>query len=125
VYHSGERPGRRRITPLARAVAIGEADGVLYACALSIELHIPEAASLKAKRAVVKHLVEAGRSRFGVAAAEVGHQDQWQHGELGFAAVAESAGHVEEVLDAVERFVWSHPEVTVIATGRSWTEPMD
>ena len=45
--------------------------------------------------------------------------------ELGFAAVAGSTGHVEEVLDAVERFVWSHPEVTVIATGRSWTELMD
>jgi len=125
VYHTGEHPGRGGIDPLAPAAGIGEAGGVLYACALSVELHIPEAASLKSKRAVVKHLVEAGRSRFGVAAAEVGHQDQWQHAELGFAAVAGSARHVEEVLDAVERFVWSHPEVTVIATGRSWTELMD
>ena len=125
MYHADEPPGRDSIDPLAQAAGIGEADGVLYACALSVELHIPEAASLKAKRAVVKHLVESGRSRFGVAAAEVGYQDQWQHAELGFAAVAGSAGHVEEVLDAVERFVWSHPEVTVIATGRRWTEPMD
>jgi len=110
---------------VARHAGIREGGGVLYACALSVELHIPEVASLKAKRAVVKRLVEGSRSRFGVAAAEVGHQDQWQHAELGFAAVAGAPGHVEEVLDAVERFVWSHPEVTVIATGRSWIEPVD
>jgi len=99
--------------------------GMLYACALSMELHIPDAASLKAKRAVVKHLVETCKSRFGVAAAEVGHQDRWQHAELGFAAVAGSAGHVEEVLDSVERFVWSHPEVTVLDAARRWLEDVD
>ena len=33
-----------------------------------------------------------------------------------FAAVAKDAGHVEEVLDSVERFVWSHPEIEVCAS---------
>jgi uncharacterized protein YlxP (DUF503 family) len=39
------------------------------------------------------------------------------------AAVASSAGHVEEVLDEVERFVWSFPEVEVVDVTRHWTEP--
>jgi uncharacterized protein len=49
-----------------------------------------------------------------VAAAEVGYQDKWQRAELGFAAVAGNAGHVTDVMQAVERFVWSFPEVEVL-----------
>ena len=59
---------------------------------------------------------------FGVAAAEVGYLSQWQRSELGFAAVAGSPGHVEEVLDSVERFVWSQPEVEVVGDTRCWLE---
>ena len=87
---------------------------MLHACALTVDLRIPDSHSLKEKRGTVKHLVEACRSRFDVAAAEVGFQDQWQRSELGFAAVSGSPGQVESVLDSVERFVWSHPEVEVV-----------
>jgi uncharacterized protein YlxP (DUF503 family) len=95
---------------------------MLYSCAMSVDLRIREARSLKAKRTVVKHVVEAARARYAVAAAETGHLDQWQRSEVAFAAVAGDQGHVEEVLDAVERFVWSHPEVEVVAVDRWWTE---
>ncbi len=95
---------------------------MLHACALTVDLHIPAARSLKSKRTTVKHLVEACRSRFDVAAAEVGFQDQWQRSELGFAAVSGTPGQVQSVLDAVERFVWSHPEVEVVASSRAWLE---
>ena len=95
---------------------------MLYACALSMEIRIPASGSLKAKRTVVKHVVETAKSRFGVASAEVDFLDQWQRSELGFAAVAGAPGHVEEVLDAVERFVWSDPELEVLAGRRSWLD---
>jgi uncharacterized protein YlxP (DUF503 family) len=95
---------------------------VLHTCSLAVELHIPASRSLKAKRAVVKRLVEGARSRFSVASAEVGFQDQWQRAELGFAAVSGSPGQVTEVLDAVERFVWSDPEIDVISAERTWSE---
>jgi len=95
---------------------------MLHACALTVDLRIPASHSLKAKRATVKHLVEGCRSRFAVAAAEVGFQDQWQRSELGFAAVSGSPGQVEDVLDAVERFVWSHPDVEVVGSSRAWLE---
>jgi uncharacterized protein YlxP (DUF503 family) len=94
----------------------------MHVCALAIELHIPGSGSLKAKRTVIKHLVETSKSRFGVAAAEVGYQDQWQRSQLAFVAVAGSPGHVEEVLDSVERFIWSHPEATVIGAVRTWLD---
>jgi uncharacterized protein YlxP (DUF503 family) len=98
---------------------------VLHSCSLAVDLRIPASHSLKAKRAVVKRLVEGARSRFGVASAEVGHQDQWQRSELGFAAVSGSPGQVSDVLDSVERFIFSDPEVEVVSTERTWTETGD
>ncbi len=95
---------------------------MMHACALAMDLRIPASRSLKAKRAVVKHVVETAKSRYGVAAAEVGHQDQWQRAELGFAAVAGSPAHVDKVLDAVERFVWAQAEIDVVGGTRSWLE---
>jgi hypothetical protein len=84
------------------------------------DLHLPAVHSLKEKRAVIRPILDGARNRFHVAAAEVDHQDQWQRAGLGIAAVAATVGHVEEVLDRVERFVWSFPEVEVIAAERSW-----
>lgn len=53
-----------------------------------------------------------------MAAAEVDHHDKWQRAALGFAAVGADLAHVDEVLRAVERFVWSFPEVEVLEA--SW-----
>jgi len=92
----------------------------MHAAALHVELHIPLARSLKDKRAVVKPIVDGSRHRFGVAAAEVGKQDLWQSAEVAFAAVSATAGHVEQVLASVERFVWSFPEVEVVSCERHW-----
>jgi uncharacterized protein YlxP (DUF503 family) len=89
---------------------------------LLFDLHIPLSHSLKEKRAVIKPILEGARRRFQVAAAEVAFQDQWQRAELGMAAVASSAGHVEEVLGQVERFVWSFPEIEVVRCDRSWVD---
>jgi uncharacterized protein len=96
--------------------------GMMHACAMAVELRIRESGSLKAKRAVVKHIVETSKSRFGVSAAEVGYQDLWQRSELGFAVVSGSAAHVTDVLDEVERFVWAQPELEVIEASRYWLE---
>ena len=87
------------------------------------ELFVPQSHSLKEKRAAIKPIVEGCRRRFGMACAEVAHQNTWQRADLGVAAVAGTAGHVEEVLDEVERFVWSHPEIEVLSATRTWTEP--
>ena len=122
-----------RLAPPARRVpsrhgapafvaAIGQAVSVLHACTLKVDLRIPDSHSLKAKRAVVKHLVEGARSRFHVSAAEVGAQDKWQRCELGFAAVSGTPAQVTEVLDSVERFIWSEPQVDVVSSERAWIE---
>ncbi len=89
---------------------------------LRVELHLESSGSLKQKRSIVKHLVETARQRHGASASEVGHHDLWQRSVLGFAVVAPSAGRVEELLERIERFVWSHPEVSVVSSERQWME---
>lgn len=94
----------------------------MHCCALVVDLHLPDAHSLKAKRATLSPILEGARRRHRVAAAEVAHQDRWQRSELAFASVAASPRQVTEVLDAVDRFVWSFPEVEVAGSWRRWTD---
>jgi uncharacterized protein YlxP (DUF503 family) len=86
----------------------------VHVATLQVELHIPASHSLKEKRAVVKPILEGARRRFQVTAAEVDHQAKWQRASLGFAVVGASPAHVGMVLDKVERFVWSFPEIEVL-----------
>ncbi len=94
----------------------------MYVGALDVEIRIPASRSLKAKRSVVRHLIETSRQRFGVSASEVAHHDLRQRAGLGFSVVAPSAAHAQRLLDQVERFIWSHPEIEVISTRRHWLE---
>ena len=93
-----------------------------HVLALTVDLRIAEARSLKEKRAVVTTILEGGRRRFQVAASETGRQEQHQRAELTFAAVSGQAGHAAGVIDTVERFVWSFPEVEVTSADRHWLE---
>ena len=89
---------------------------------MAVDLRLPQSHSLKEKRAVVKTILQGAVRRFGVAAAEVDHQDKWQRAALGFAYVSGTAAHAREVLDAVERFVWSFPEAEVVDVRVRWQE---
>jgi uncharacterized protein YlxP (DUF503 family) len=90
--------------------------------ALEIELHFPASRSLKEKRALLRPIIDASRTRYRVAIAEVAYQDLHQRALLEVAAVA-SAGHVvTDELDAVERLVWSSPGLEVVAARRWWSE---
>ena len=94
----------------------------MYVAALEMELRLAHCGSLKAKRAVIRHLIESARRRFGVSASEVAHHDLWQRSGIGFSVVSPTPGHAEALLDHVERFVWSHPDVTVVSSSRHWLD---
>jgi uncharacterized protein YlxP (DUF503 family) len=94
----------------------------VHVLALAVDLHVPESRSLKSRRAAVKPLVEGIRRRYGVSVAEVGGQQTWQRVQLGVAVVAGTTHHATDVIDEVERFIWSHPEVQVLGMSRSWLE---
>ena len=89
---------------------------------MRFDLHLPTCHSLHDKRGVIRPILDGARHRYRVAAAEVGHHVKWQRAELGSATVAATEGQAGEVLDAVERFVWSFPEVEVVDAERSWVD---
>lgn len=94
----------------------------MHVAALRFDLHLPSCRSLKAKRAIIRPILDGARTRYRVASSETGYQDQWQRSALGFAAVSSSPAHLAEMLDDVERFVWSHPEIEVASATRHWLE---
>jgi len=94
----------------------------MHVLALRMELRLPAADSLKAKRSTITPILEGARRRYQVAAAEIEDQDTWNRAVLGFTAVSGSAAHTETVIDQVDRFVWSFPEVEVVDAARSWLE---
>ena len=94
----------------------------MHVLAMRVDLHLGESRSLKAKRAVLKPIIEGARRRFGVAVAEVDHADTWQRASIGVAVVANSPHHASEVIDEVERFIWSMPDIQVLGIDRHWLE---
>jgi uncharacterized protein YlxP (DUF503 family) len=72
---------------------------------LSVELHFPEAGSLKGKR---KHVASAKaqlQNRFGASVAEVDHHDLWQRARLTVACVTREHREAARLLADVERFL--------------------
>jgi uncharacterized protein YlxP (DUF503 family) len=94
----------------------------MFVLALSVQLHFPECRSLKSKRAELRPIIEGARHRFAVAVAEIAAQELWQRAEVGVSTVASSEHRAVEVMDEVERFVWSFPTVEVLSTERHWLE---
>lgn len=82
---------------------------------LSITLDIPEAHSLKAKRKVVRSLVERARHRFNAAVAEVGANDVYNRAQVGVSVVANDVSFansmLDKILDAIEEDAIGRAEV--------------
>lgn len=82
---------------------------------LAADLHLAQSHSLKEKRAIIRPILDGARNRFHVAAAEVALQDKWQRAVLGFSAVGGDVAHPTHVIDQVDRFIWSFPDVEVLS----------
>ena len=79
--------------------------GAGYVGILSVELHFPEAESLKGKRKFVKSAKAQLQNRFGAAVAEVDHHELWQRSRLTIACVAREAREAGRLLDEAERYL--------------------
>lgn len=86
----------------------------MIAALIEVELHIPAAGSLKAKRAVVKSLIAHLRQDLNCSVAEVEHQDLWQRATLGVAVAGGSETGVRKVAQQVEQIVSREPRVEII-----------
>ena len=71
---------------------------------LVIDLHFPEAGSLKSKRKELASIKAQLRGRLGLAVAEVDHQDLWQRARLTAALTSGSLATLSAAADNVERW---------------------
>ncbi len=76
-----------------------------YVGILSVELHFPESGSLKGKRKYLKSAKAQLHDRFGASVAEVEHQELWQRAGLTVACAASGHRELQELLDAVVRYL--------------------
>lgn len=65
---------------------------------LTLEIHIPDAQSLKDKRQVLRSLKDRLRAHYNVAVAELEHQELWQRSKVGVVTISGDAKHLEESL---------------------------
>jgi uncharacterized protein YlxP (DUF503 family) len=89
-----------------------------------VELHFPEARSLKGKRKFVKSAKAQLQNRFGASVAEVDHHDLWQRSRLTLSCVARDYGEAERLIAAAERWLGGQ-EWEVGATVREVTTIAD
>jgi uncharacterized protein YlxP (DUF503 family) len=82
-----------------------------------IRLDLPGCQGLKQKRKVIRPLVKRLRDRFGVSAAEVGHQDVWHSSVIAVAAVGGQASELDGLVHDVMRFVRRSTDAVVVDFG--------
>lgn len=80
------------------------ADGGFVAV-LVIELHFPDAGSLKAKRKELSSIKAQLHSRLGAAVSETAHQDLWQRATLTASLTGGSLRKLSAAVDELERWV--------------------
>ncbi|HLA66813.1 MAG TPA: DUF503 domain-containing protein [Acidimicrobiia bacterium] len=93
----------------------------MHAAALRLELRIPDARSLKAKRSVLRPVLRRLRER-DLSVAEVDHQDDWQRATVGVAVVAPQRGRLDEIVDGLQRMMLEDSTVELIEMGVSYLE---
>ena len=81
---------------------------------LTLQLHLPEANSLKSKRSVIKSLKDRIRNKYNVSIAEIDMHDLWQRSILVAACVANEKKVVNQVLEGVRKTVLSMPSAELI-----------
>jgi hypothetical protein len=94
----------------------------MHAAAMRIDLRIPEARSLKAKRRVLQSLISDLRDRMSLSVAEVDHHDAWQLSTVGLALVASGAGELDRRIAAVRRMLNERVDIEILEVGVSHLE---
>ena len=91
----------------------------MIVAATTWDLHLPNCASLKDKRSVLKPLVTALR-RANLSVAEIDHQDLWQRAGLACAVIGSARSVVEGELRAADRLIEETDGVRIVDTVTEW-----
>ena len=79
-----------------------------------IDIYIFDSRSLKSKRGVLRSILKRTQNRFNISIAEVGNNDDWKRGRIGFSIVGNDTGYVNSKMDKILK--WLSKAVTLEKT---------
>jgi uncharacterized protein YlxP (DUF503 family) len=82
--------------------------------AVRVEVHLPAPQSLKAKRAVLRPVIEGIKKLGSYSVAEVDHHDSWQRASIGVAVVAPDGASLDMQISRLRRYLDSCLEIEVV-----------
>ena len=77
----------------------------MHTISAKLTFYIPHSTSLKDKRQVRRSIIDRTKQKFNVSVAEVDTQDLYQTLTLGIAVVSGEAGHAQESIDEIIRYM--------------------
>ncbi len=81
----------------------------------TIEMQVPDSASLKRKRQVLRSVIARVHNAFNVSISEVDQQDSWQLATLGVACVSSDAAYVQGLMERVVQHIeQSHLDLVLL-----------
>jgi uncharacterized protein YlxP (DUF503 family) len=97
-----------------------------FVAVLVIDLHFPEAGSLKSKRKELASIKAQLHTRMGAAVSEVAFQDLWQRARLTAALTSGSVGTLQTAASNLERWLYARwPEHVAVRTLVSSVEDLE
>ncbi|MBD3167172.1 DUF503 family protein [bacterium] len=87
---------------------------------LELDLMIPDAHSLKEKRAVIRSIKDRVRNSYNVSLAEVAEQKKYQRSHLAVVAVATDRKEVEKRFNGVQELVEITPGAILLTRMVQW-----
>ena len=70
-----------------------------------IDIYIFDSRSLKGKRGVLRSILKRTQNQFNISIAEVGDNDNWKKGRIGFSVVGNDTGYVNSKMDKILKFI--------------------
>ncbi|HEX6946732.1 MAG TPA: DUF503 domain-containing protein [Acidimicrobiia bacterium] len=86
----------------------------MRAAAVKVEIHLPAPQSLKAKRAVLRPVLEGMKKLGSYSVAEVDRHDSWQRAVIGIAVVAPDGVSLDMQISRLRRYLDSCLEIEVV-----------
>ena len=82
---------------------------------LRLDVHVPNAHTLKEKRSVLNSLKDQLRGRFNISVAEVDANETWQRATVGISTLGNSRAYTEKLLREVTAWIRASRLVELIA----------
>ncbi len=87
---------------------------------IKLNLHIPNAHSLKEKRKQIKSLRDRLSHRFNASVAEIDFLDSWQKSVIALCLLSNDKSYLDKQYSLIETLVLEYAELELMSADREW-----